>query len=637
MSSTPQPDPLNIRAIEHDIRNTFLLPIYLADGVRTLDEDIVTDLELVKTVDDNCVSVLSRTFDTHVSDNSSDENDASRKELTLGEVMHHDMAKYYTSNPSFIKDTQVILQKWKRVEPHDNAIVRDAVALWNELRNDKGFKEKCIYLDWESLLFLNTNQTALQALSMYNLIAPVLALIVPCIICIVPFFIMVSRGNSITFDTYIKTLKSIAGNHAITKIFTGFSGMTVQQTLYSLISIGFYLLSLYQNTQICMKFYTNMFKIHDKLFQICDFIKYVELEMDAFLDKSSLLPSYEKFNDTVRSRREVLVKIRDTITNIQPCEISYSKLMDMGKVLKWFYVMHTDDEIQDAMLFSFGFIGYITNMHGVQKNILNLKMNYGNLLREGLERDISTEHSTSKKKKKKNHKKKTYVLDVCGVYHPATDTTCEVPVKNDVIMKKDCVITGPNASGKTTILKSLFLSILFTQQYGCGFYDTCSFVPYSHLHCYLNIPDTSGRYSLFQSESRKCKDILDSIQRDGSTSRHFCLFDELYSGTNPVEAVECGYAYLCHLSETENIDYVLTTHYTELCERLKKTTGLTTYRMKVNVPKEMVGSEEQSELSRSFEYMYKVEEGINDVDGGVEVLRQMKYPIDILNKLSKHV
>jgi hypothetical protein len=650
MSSTTQTDPLNIRAIEGDIRNAFLLPIYLAEGLRTLDEDIVTDLELVKTVDDNGVSVLSRTFDTHSTDKSPDENDTSTcaKELTLGEVMYHDMAKYYTNNKSFIKDTQSILQKWKRVEPKETPIVRDAVTLWNELRNDKGFKEKYIYLDWESLLFLNTNQTALQALSMYNLIAPVLALIVPCIICIVPFFIMISSGNSITFATYIEALKSIAGNHAITKIFTGFSGMTVQQTLYSLVSIGFYLLSLYQNTQICMKFYTNMFKIHDKLFQICEFVKYVELEMDAFLESSSLLPSYEKFNETVRSRREVLVNIRDTITNIEPCEISYSKLMDMGKVLKWFYIMHTDDKIQDAMLFSFGFIGYITNMQGVQKNILTLKMNYGSLLEEGMEREnIPTEQISSKKKKKKKHdKKNTHVLDVGGVYHPATDTTCDTPVKNDVILKKDCVITGPNASGKTTILKSLFLSILFTQQYGCGFYDTCSFVPYSHLHCYLNIPDTSGRDSLFQSESRKCKDILDSIQQDGSTSRHFCLFDELYSGTNPLEAVKCGYAYLCHLSETENIDYVLTTHYNELCEKLKKTTGLTTYRMKVNVPKESVGSVEQPAFAGSveqpafagsFEYLYKIEEGINDVDGGVEVLRQMKYPTDILNKLSKNV
>ena len=175
---------------------------------------------------------------------------------------------------------QIILQKWKGVEKRNHVIAKDTLALWNEIRNDKGFKEKYVYLDWDSLLFLNTNQTVLQALSVYNLVSPVLALLVPLIICIVPFFVMISRGASITFAAYIDILKSVAGNHAITKIFTGFSGMSVQQTLYSLASIGFYLLSLYQNTQICKKFYTNMFKIHDKLFQISDFIKYAICEND---------------------------------------------------------------------------------------------------------------------------------------------------------------------------------------------------------------------------------------------------------------------------------------------------------------------------------------------------------------------
>jgi hypothetical protein len=646
MSSSKPPEPLSALTtsiIEGDIRKAFLLPIYLADGVRTLDADIVNDLELVSTVDTNDMPVLSHTFDHYIPDRPHGEDDvaacdAPLKELTLGEVMQDDMAKYYTNNSKFIKDTQLILQNWRGVKNRRHRIAKDALTLWNEMRNDKGFKEKYIYLDWESLLFLNTNQTALQMLSMYNLIAPVLALLIPCIICIVPFFMMISNGSSITFATYIETLKSIAGNHAITKVFTGFSGMTVQQTLYSLASIGFYFLSLYQNTQICRKFYTNMFKIHDKLFQICEFIKYVEVEMDAFLKHSSLLPSYEKFNDTMRARQRVLVKIRDTIANIQPCEVSYTKLMDMGKVLKWFYIMHTDDEFHDAMLFSFGFIGYIDNMQGVQENIRTSKMNYGTLLEEGAERENIPDTNSKRKKKKHQKKEGKSRLNVGGVYHPATDTTIVTPVKNDVTLKKDCVITGPNASGKTTILKSLFLSILLTQQYGCGFYDTCSFIPYSHLHCYLNIPDTSGRDSLFQSESRKCKDILDSIHRDGVSSRHFCLFDELYSGTNPVEAVKCGYAYLCHLSETENIHYVLTTHYTELCEKLKKSTGLTTYRMKVNVPKEpeIDGSSEQPEVG-SFEYLYKIEEGINTVDGGVEVLRQMQYPTEILDKLSTEI
>jgi len=631
-------DTLPTDLIEEDIRKAFQPPICVADGVCILDEDIVRDLELVRTVDTKETPVLSHMFgNDNPCQSSEEDNDVCRPPLSLGKVIQDDMAKYYTSNPNFIKDTQELLKNWKGVERRNNPIANAALTLWNELRNDKGFKEKYIYLDWDSLLFLNTNQTVLQALSIYNLISPVLALLVPCIICIVPFFMMISRGSDMSFANYVEILKSIAGNHAITKIFTGFSGMTTQQTLYSLASMGFYFLSLYQNTQICMKFYTNIFKIHDKLFQICEFIKYVEIEMDAFLKHSDLLPNYTTFSTTVRTRKTVLIKIRETIENIPPCEVSLTKLMDMGKVLKWFYLMHTDEEFHEAMLFSFGFIGYIDNMQGVQENVNTFKMNYASLLQEKREPPTDT-----KSKRKKKSESVVSMLDVTGVYHPATDTIMQTPVKNDVILKKDCVITGPNASGKTTILKSLFLSILLTQQYGCGFYDTCSLVPYTHLHCYLNIPDTSGRDSLFQSESRKCKDILDSIRQGGTSSRHFCLFDELFSGTNPAEAVKCGFAYLSHLSETENIHYVLTTHYKELCEKLHTSNGVITYRMKVNIPKTADeteeqptadGSVEQPVADGSFEYLYEIEEGINEVDGGIEVLRQMQYPSEILDKL----
>jgi len=632
-SAIPPPivAPLSTTELEDDIRNTFVLPICMGEKTRTLDATIVKDMELLDAVDDDGVAILDRVFGRG---DKTDDN-------VLGKVMRCEMAKYYTDDARFIEDTQTILRLWAGTTESGTDKCTDIpqqsmdnmFALWNELRNDKDFKDKYTYMDWESLLFLNDNQTFLQVLSVYNLVAPVLALLVPCIICIVPFFIMLSRGYTVSFGKYVELLKTVASNHAVTKVFTGFSGMTVQQRIYSVMSVGFYFMSLYQNTQICLKFYANMFKIHDKLFEIRDFTKRVGDEMDIFLEHSEPLASYGKFNDTVRTHRQVLAKMYTVLADIPPCSVSYSKLLDMGKVLKWFYVMHTGEEFHQSMLFSLGFIGYTKNMQGVQHNVRTNKMSYGMVMTADTV-PVADEKKMKKKDKKDKKDRKDKKTDECrekqdamkvtGVFHPSVSDG--ETVKNDVVLKKDCVITGPNASGKTTMLKSLFLSILFTQQYGCGFYDACAFVPYTHLHCYLNIPDTSGRDSLFQSESRKCKDILDSIQKDGSTARHFCLFDELYSGTNPTEAVKCGYAYLCHLSETENIHYVLTTHYPQLCEKLKTKEGLLTYRMHVDVPKES---------REPIIYTYKIEYGINEVDGGVEVLRQMQYPQAILNKMNE--
>jgi DNA mismatch repair ATPase MutS len=143
-------------------------------------------------------------------------------------------------------------------------------------------------------------------------------------------------------------------------------------------------------------------------------------------------------------------------------------------------------------------------------------------------------------------------------------------VKNDIVLDKKLIITGPNAAGKTTIIKTTLFNVLLSQQFGYGVYKTATIVPYHFLHCYLNIPDTSGRDSLFQAESRRCKEILDCITTHAS-KRHFGIFDELYSGTNPYEAVASAYGYIHHISEMKNVDFMLTTHYIHLCELFEPT------------------------------------------------------------------
>ena len=52
-------------------------------------------------------------------------------------------------------------------------------------------------------------------------------------------------------------------------------------------------------------------------------------------------------------------------------------------------------------------------------------------------------------------------------------------------LDKNLIITGPNASGKTTILKTTLINIILTQQMGCGFYSSGNLHPFKYIHCYL--------------------------------------------------------------------------------------------------------------------------------------------------------
>ena len=160
---------------------------------------------------------------------------------------------------------------------------------------------------------------------------------------------------------------------------------------------------------------------------------------------------------------------------------------------------------------------------------------------------------------------------------------------------------------------------------GVGFYKSATINPYKYIHCYLNIPDTSGRDSLFQAEARRCKEILTSIENSNDKERHFCIFDELYSGTNPYEAVGSAYSFLTYLTKYKNIDFILTTHYLDLCKRLEQNKTIKNYNMNTIQSKD------------SFKYTYKLKKGISYIKGGVKVLNDLNYPKEIIDSTKKTI
>ena len=183
------------------------------------------------------------------------------------------------------------------------------------------------------------------------------------------------------------------------------------------------------------------------------------------------------------------------------------------------------------------------------------------------------------------------------------------------------IVTGPNASGKTTILKTTLINIIVSQQFGCGFYKSGNLIPYDNIHCYLNIPDTSGRDSLFQAEARRCKDILDAIEDSDDT--HFCVFDELYSGTNPEEAETSAISFMKYLSnkKNNNVSCMLTTHFTNICNHLSSNKNIQNCQMETLVESD----------NKNIQYKYKLINGISNVKGGMTILKNMEYPDEIIN------
>uniref|UniRef100_A0A6C0I0C2 DNA mismatch repair proteins mutS family domain-containing protein n=1 Tax=viral metagenome TaxID=1070528 RepID=A0A6C0I0C2_9ZZZZ len=581
----------------------FKLPIsYISDNLHSLPQNVATDLELDQLIKTS--SVRSK-------------DDATESEKPIYHYIFqpkHKFAektiplwkKHFTSNQTYLNETQNILQNMrtykKNMDIHKlvySPNYEKIMNVWQNTKENKDFLEKYSYMDVEWFKFLNRMPSFLQTMSFVNMTSPILALIIPFIFLLAPFIILKIQGVPISFTVYIDTLCDLAKYHFIGKAVTMLRNFNAQNLVYFIMMICFYGYQCYTNYTACIRFYRNIREMNDQIIEMRNYLDYSIESMKQFVQLSENCQQYDLFNSDLFYHMDNLILLRQILSKVAKFEPSLGKVTEIGLLLRCFYEIHENYEIGNSIHWSFGFEGYMNNLLGIHENLCENRVNY-------------TKYGSQKQQ-------------ILAQYYPAH--MHESYVSNDCNMDKNMVITGPNAAGKTTFLKTTILNVLFSQQFGCGFFKSCELEPYTHIHSYLNIPDTSARDSLFQAESRRCKEILDAINNDSvSTSienkRHFCIFDELYSGTNPEEATKSAFAFLNYLSKYENVDFILTTHYVSVCKRLQKVPTVRNWRM-----------EAMQNADGEIRYTYKIGRGISKIQGAFSVLRDMGYPAEILQTI----
>ena len=555
--------------------NQFILPINFLSYKQKLFDNLYDDLELIDSKEKK-ESIYSVTF-----------NPVTK----VGKEFLPRWADYYTTNTDFLKDSQKFYNSISDIS-QNTEIIENAYECWHKLKDETNFCEKFYYLEWERLKFLNKSPSFLSILSFYNIASPVLNLLAPFTLLLMPFFMLKIMKVPVTFASYKTAIISALKRHAIGKLFLTFNEVELSQKIYFSAMIGLYFYNIYQNAVVCYRFYKNLNLITSQFKIFKEYLEQTINKIEYIQSKTKKYNTYKDFCSHLEDKKTQLKDMLHNLAIITDSGVSAKNLSNMGKIMATYYDIYCGESMQNCMQFSFEFNGYYDTLCGLQNNITSCRLN-------------TSTFKTSKES----------FFKVKKIYYPILH---DKVVTNDINLKKNIILTGPNAAGKTTLLKSCIINLLFIQQIGYGYFKTAEITPFDYIHSYINIPDTSSRDSLFQAEARRCKNII-NVVRENSNAKHFCIFDELYSGTNPDEAISSAYSYLLYLNKSKKIKFILTTHFTKLCELLKKYPRITNKHMKTTIVN-----------SRPF-YSYKIEKGISKIKGGLCVLEQLKYPNEILN------
>lgn len=553
----------------------FKLPIEYINKNIKLKDSINEDLELTQTKFETQKPIYDIIFEPS--------NKYEKKVVS-------NFSKNYTNDTSFLKQNQKMIKSFNK----DDYELTTLECI-DDIVNDNNFIHKYNYIDIKYFYFLNNSQWVLQFISILNLLSPIFSLILPIIGIIIPFFLMRMKGVHISINDYYIFIKEVLLKKMFTNTIFNFNQLNLQNKIYSLFSCFMYLMQIYNNVRQCFRFNENMKHMCNNINEIGDYLNATLNNIKNYKRNIKNLKKFNLFYQDLEHHENILNEYKEFIENT-PEEWSLFKLSNIGYIMKCFYIVYNEEKIKNSIYYSLEFNGYLKLISNVKRKLKDKTMNYG----------------------KFNKNKKVVFKDIFY-----TNLDKDEAVKNNISLDKNNIITGPNASGKTTIIKSVLLNLILMQSIGVGYFKTATIEPFDLLFCYLNIPDTSGRDSLFQAEAKQCLEIINCV-KENNNKRIFCIFDELYSGTNPDEAIASANAFVEYLIKN-NVSFLLTTHFIQLCKNLENNKNIKNCKMQIE------------EKNNDFIYMYKLLDGISDKKGAIKVLYDLNYPNEILENTKKYL
>jgi hypothetical protein len=409
-----------------------------------------------------------------------------------------------------------------------------------------------------------------QILDLYHLykiyFIPMTSILYPLSAFIAPYlYIKNHLKMNITITSYIEIFYNILKFLFKT---TGNFRADITKFVSVFLYIGIYLYNMYQTYEIALFLHNTKYKLHAKMQGLVHFIRHSQNIMKNL--PSNIISPYFNINETYQR-----ININNSMTDIYRIWKDDNIKRDISSLLKTIYAVDVIDTINKLLL------------SGKWSTVL-----YSN---ETLFWDA-----------------KNPILK-------------DEQIANPVNLNKNIIVTGPNAGGKTTYVKTVLANVILGQTIGITYSLRSKMILYDTINSFMRVSDILGTRSYFEAEAEYCLNMINkAVNISAENKRGLFLMDEPMHSTPPTEGMATAYAVIEYLSKLDGITLIITTHF----HRLVKLEEL--------YPEKFINlSVDAIPHNNKYIFPYKIKRGFSYLCIAIELLDIKEFPPIIIDNAIK--
>lgn len=198
-------------------------------------------------------------------------------------------------------------------------------------------------------------------------------------------------------------------------------------------------------------------------------------------------------------------------------------------------------------------------------------------------------------------------------------------VPNSLNIKHNILLTGSNASGKSTFMKAVATNLILAQTLNTATAEAFSYKPGLVYTSMANTDDILSGDSYFMTELKSIRRLF-NIKNNQLV---YCFIDEIFKGTNTTERIAASESVLNYLDTEKHYKVIAATHDIELSEYLKA--NYENYHFNESIE------------NNQIYFDYKIKKGKANTRNAIELLRITQFPERVytrakqLNKLKPYI